>query len=563
MKKLVKPVRKIKTVREPFGMKTIPDMVEKSAEIYKDRKAFSIRRSNELWEISFIQVMEYVRRLSRYLKELGIGRGDKIAILGNNGPEWGISYFSVAWLGGIAIPLDARAPIESHKFILGFSSVKAIILAWEYRSAIQSVKDELVELKHVIVMENLDEIYRKYPNGIDREKYQEDQLLEILFTSGTTGNPKGVMLTHKNIMSNVEDMYKIIDLSPEDRAFSVLPIHHSYECTCGLVGSFYNGSSVFYARGLKPREMLEDLYVAKPTLWLNTPLILEKLYMRIIKELSNQKWAKRLIIKSLPKKFLGKRVKSQLGLDKIKYILCGGAALPNWVSKGLEDFGFPIIQGYGLSETSPLISLNPPSKPKNESVGMIIESDDVEIRDLDNDGNGEIIVKGPNVMMGYYKNENATKEVLMPDGWLFTGDIGFFDEEGYLYITGRKKFLIVTPGGKNIFPEELEETLTKSNYIEEAFVFSPDDRTIQALIYPNLEEVTQNLSAIGEETSDENIWNFIKTEIRNMNKGVEPYKRISKFAIRFEEFPKTTTRKIKRHLLSKMNLKQDMKLYRE
>ncbi|MDA2918635.1 AMP-binding protein [Desulfobacterota bacterium AH_259_B03_O07] len=563
MKKFDKPVRKIKTVREPLGIKTIPEMIENSTQLYKDRTAFLIPRNNSLYELSFNQVFESVTRLGRHLNELGLSKGDNIAILGDNRPEWGISYFSVAWIGAVAVPLDARSSIESHKFILRYSSVKAIILSSSFFSKFQSFVDDLQELQHIVVMENFDEIFKMYSSGIEKVTPSENDLLQILFTSGTTGNPKGVMLTHGNIMSNVEDIYKVIDLGPEDRAFSVLPIHHSYECTCGLVGPFYNGSSVFYSRSLKPRDMLEDLYIASPTVWLNAPLLLEKLYIRIYKELSNQKGLKRLITRTLPNKLIGRKIKKQLGLDRIKFIICGGAALPSWVSSGLEGYGFPIIQGYGLSETSPLISINPPSNPKNQSVGMIIESDEVEIRDIDEDGNGEIVVRGPNIMKGYYKNETATKEVLQPDGWLCTGDLGYFDDDGYLYVTGRKKFLIVTRGGKNLFPEEVEEKLTKSTFIEEALVFSPDDKTIQALIYPNIDEVNERLGGVGEETSDENVWNLIRLEVRKMNKDLEAYKKISNFAIRFEEFPKTTTRKIKRHLFKDMSLKPEEKVIRD
>jgi len=371
------------------------------------------------------------------------------------------------------------------------------------------------------------------------------------------------MLTHKNIISNVCDIYQIIDFTPEDRLFSILPIHHSYECTVGTITPFSNGASVFYARSLKPSEMLEDLRIAKPTYWLNVPLILEKLLIRINKQISEQKGVKKIVINLLPKKILGNQIKKQLGLEKIKYIVSGGAALPRWVSEGLSVYGFPIIQGYGLSEASPLVSVNPPSKPKNESVGMVIPSVDVRIVDIDSEGNGEIFVKGPNVMKGYYKNESATKEVLTIDGWLMTGDIGYFDEEGYLYITGRKKFVIVTKGGKNVFPEEIEEKLTKSIYIEEALVFSPDDENIQAIIYPNLEEVRIKLEKMGQEFNDNNVWNLIKYEVEKVNETLEAYKRIRHFAIRYEEFPKTTTRKIKRHLFRALKLSNDIKVLKD
>ncbi|HEX3037251.1 MAG TPA: AMP-binding protein [Thermodesulfobacteriota bacterium] len=487
MKKFTKPVRKIPTVRTGLGIRTIPEMVEISGEKYSDNTAYLTPRGNEIYKLSYVQVLEYVKRLGRYLKELGLGKGDNVAILGENKPEWGISYFSVAWVGATAIPLDARASLGFYKSALKFSSAKAIILSGSYLSDIESIHDQLDELRHIILMDNLDEICSKFANGVGMEDVSPDDILEILFTSGTTGEPKGVMLTHGNILSNVDDIYKTIEHYPDDRAFSILPIHHSYECTGGLITPFYNGLSVFYARSFKPNEMTEDLRIAQPTMWLNTPLVLEKLYLRINRELSRQKGFKRLITRALPNRLIGNQIKKKMGLHRIRFILSGGAGLPAWVSEGLEEFGFPIIQGYGLSEASPLISVSPPSNPNNESVGMIIPSDEAEIRDIDAEGNGEIVARGPNIMKGYYKNESATKEVLTTDGWLMTGDVGYFDEEGYLYITGRKKSIIVTRGGKNIFPEEVEEKLIKSPYIEEVLVFSPDDESIQAIIYPNID----------------------------------------------------------------------------
>jgi long-chain acyl-CoA synthetase len=563
MKKFNKPIRKIHTVRNPYGIRTVPEMIQNSVDRYADKTAYLIPRNNNIHKFSYGEVLEYVKRIGRYLKELGIGKGDNIAILAENRPEWGISYFTVSWIGATAVPLDPRGSMESHKFILSFSAAKAIFLSASSLPNVRPMLDELEGLKHMIIMETFDDIYSKYSWGVETECVSDEELLELLFTSGTTGNPKGVMLTHRNVMSNVEDMYKILDLSPDERAFSVLPLHHSYECTCGFLGPFYNGSSVFYSRSIKPREMLEDLYIASPTVWFNAPLILEKLYLRIEKEISSGPRFKRIVTRALPKKIIGNRIRKRLGLENIKLIICGGASLPPWVSRGLEQFGFPIVQGYGLSETSPLVSVNPPSRPKNKSVGMVIESVEVEIRDMDEDGNGEIVVSGPNVMKGYYKNENATREVLTADGWLYTGDIGFFDDEGYLYITGRKKFLIVTPGGKNLSPEELEEYLTKSNYIEEALVFSPDDKTIQAVIYPNLEQVNGRLEAMGLAVSDENVWELIKAEIRRMNHDLEAYKRVSVFAIRFDEFPKTTSRKIKRHLFKNASITAYEKVFKE
>ncbi|HSE84130.1 MAG TPA: AMP-binding protein [Thermodesulfobacteriota bacterium] len=562
MEKFTKPVRKIPTVRPGLGIRTIPEMVGISGEKYSSDIAYLTPRGSNIYKLSYGQVLEYVKRLGRHLKERGVEKGDNIAILGENRPEWGISYFSVTWIGATVIPLDARASLDFYKAALKFSSAKAIILSGSYLSEIESIYDQLDELKHIILMDNLDKICSKFANGVGMGDVSPDDILEILFTSGTTGDPKGVMLTHRNILSNVDDIYKIIELYPDDRAFSILPIHHSYECTAGLITPFYNGLSVFYARSLKPNEMTEDLRVAQPTMWLNTPLILEKLYLRITRELSKQKGFKGLVTKALPKKIIGSQVKKKMGLHRIRFILSGGAALPHWVSRELEEFGFPLIQGYGLSEASPLISVSPPSNPNNKSVGMIIPSDEAEIRDIDAEGNGEIVVTGPNIMRGYYKNESATKEALTTDGWLMTGDVGYFDGEGYLYVTGRKKSIIVTRGGKNVFPEEIEEKLIKSPYIEEVLVFSPDDESIQAIIHPNIDEVRTNLQNVGKEVNDDNVWEFIKSEVRNVNETLEIYKRIRHFAIRYEEFPKTTTRKVKRHLFKNINLTRETKVVR-
>lgn len=538
-------------------------MVEKACHSFSHYIAYSIVRDNKIYSLTFGQVYELIKKLARFLKELGYGKGDHIAIFSENRPEWPISYFAISWIGGVIVPLDARLDIEAIKFILSFSDTSGIIVSKNFYSDIKDIKDDLPKLRNIILMDEFDDISKKFSSGVNYENINLDDLLEILFTSGTTGDPKGVMLTHKNIISNVCDIYQIIDFTPEDRLFSILPIHHSYECTVGTITPFYNGVSVFYARSLKPSEMLEDLRIAKPTYWLNVPLILEKLLIRINKQISEQKGVKKIVINLLPKKILGSQIKKQLGLEKIKYIVSGGAALPRWVSEGLSAYGFSIIQGYGLSEASPLVSVNPPSRPKNESVGMVIPSVDVKIVDVDSEGNGEIWVKGPNVMKGYYKNESATKEVLTIDGWLITGDIGYFDEEGYLYITGRKKFVIVTKGGKNVFPEEIEERLTKSIYIEEALVFSPDDENIQAIIYPNLEEVRLKLEKMGQEFNDNNVWNLINQEVEKINETLEAYKRVRHFAIRYEEFPKTTTRKIKRHLFRALKLSPNIKVLKD
>ena len=559
MKKFTKPIRNIPTLKEALTVETMSDMIEVSVNENEENIAFLTPRDGKLYELTYAQVLGRIKKLARHLKELGIEKGDHVAILSENRPEWGISFFAVSWIGAVAIPLDARASIDDHKFIMDFSSTTAVILSGSFYKSVRSISDELNSLRHLVLMEQIEDIQNKYSKGIEKENVGPEDLLEILFTSGTTGDPKGVMLSHGNVMSNVSDIYRIIEYSPTDRAFSILPIHHCYECTAGLISTFSSGMSVFYARGLKPRELLEDLKTAKPSIWLNAPLLLEKLYLRIEKELAGQKGLKKFITKALPNSIIGKKVRQNLGLERSRLVVSGGAALPGWISEGYKKYGIDVIQGYGMSEASPLISVNPPGNPKSDSIGMVIPSDEVEIRDIDSEGNGEIVARGPNIMKGYYKNQGATNETLTSDGWLLTGDIGYFDEDGYLYITGRKKFVIVTRGGKNVFPEEIEEKLTKSIYIEEALVFSPNDVDIQALIYPNMEEIKEKLFSKGQQFSEDNIWEFIKLEVRNTNRTLESYKKIREFAIRQEEFPKTTTRKIKRFLFKDFELNPEVK----
>lgn len=559
MSKYTKPKRNIPTFKPPLPFETMSEMIEFTVSKNADNIAFLTPREGKIYQLTYFQVLERIKKLAQKLRDLGIAKGDHVAILGENRPEWGISFFAVSWIGAVAIPLDARASLTDYKFIMDFSSTKALILSGSFHKGIKSISEELKSLKHLILMDDIEEITKKYSKGSDKEDIDPDDLLEILFTSGTTGDPKGVMLSHGNIMSNVSDINRIIDYNQTDRAFSILPIHHCYECTAGLISPFSSGMSIFYARGLKPRELLEDLKTAKPTIWLNTPLLLEKLYLKIEKELASQKGFKKLITKALPNSIIGRKIKQNLGLERSRLIVSGGAALPAWISSGFEKYGIKVIQGYGLSEASPLISANPPGKSKPGSIGMIIPSVEVEIRDVDSEGHGEIVARGPNIMKGYYNNQMSSDETLTDDGWLLTGDIGYFDEDGYLFITGRKKFVIVTKGGKNIFPEEIEEKLTKSIYIEEALVFSPNDMDIHALIYPNMDELINKFQGLGNELSEGNIQEFIKAEVRNTNQTLQAYKKIRDFALRQEEFPKTTTRKIKRFLFKDLRINSETK----
>ena len=551
MKRLTRTEKRLPTIRSASRIATIQGMLEKKSSLYADRTAYSVRKKDlSVNSLTFREVFALFTGFSARLRSLGLKKGDHVAIVGENSPQWAISYFAAIWAGAIAVPLDARARAEHIKQVLALSDSRFLVASAGFTETLSDTG----AVERVIPMEEALEARTHAEETVPAEESEPEDTADIVFTSGTTGNPKGVMLSHASIMSNLEAAYSAFPITDEDTAFSILPIHHVYERIAGILLSFYCGQRVFFARSIKPREMLSDLKVARPTVWLNTPLILERLLQRI-----EQNKAKNLLTRALPSGLFGKMAKKRLGLDRLKLIVSGGAALSEAASEGLEKYEFPLLQGYGMSETAAVISANPFSKPKNASGGMVFENSEVEIRDVDSEGIGEICVKGPSVMKGYYKNPGATREVLSDDGWLRTGDLGYFDHEGYLYITGRKKSVIVTKGGKNISPEEIEEKLTPLETVEEAVVFSPDDERIQAVIFPQAEGISKKLGQLPQRGDDERIWDILKGDISGLNRRLEPHKRISHFAVAREELPKTTTRKVKRYLFRDMDIPRTTK----
>lgn len=535
MEKFTRTAKRLPVMRKKRGIATVQRMLEEKSSLHGDRTAYRMRKDDlSMRSVSFGDVFELSKRLAARLGTLGLRRGDHVAMVGENGPEWAISYFAVVWAGAVAVPLDSRATERNLKRVLGLSDSRFLIASGGFRETLG--REEGIEA--AIPMEEIAEDPGRDEKRAPDESADPDRAAEIVFTSGTTGTPKGVTLSHGNIMSSVESMYGAFPIGPGDTAFSILPIHHVYERICGILLSFYCGQTVFFSRSLKPAEMLADMRAARPTVWLNTPLVLEKLLGRI-----EHTREKSFLARRLPAKLFGKMARKRLGLSRLRFIVSGGAALSEKVQAGLEKYGFPLIQGYGMSETSAVVAANPFSEPRNSSCGMILEGNEVEIRDADAGGTGEICVKGPNVMKEYYKDREATGEILSADGWLRTGDLGHFDRDGYLYVTGRKKSVIVTKGGKNISPEEIEEKLTALEEIEEAVVFSPDDTRIQAVVFPSSRKPGERNAPGDDET-----WEAVHRRIRRLNRTLEPHKRISRFAVATGELPKTTTQKVKRYL---------------
>ncbi len=578
---------KFPTVRSGIGWFTIPEMIERSYSLYKNQMALMMREGEEWITFTYDDMYHLVTRLARFLKEeLGLKKGDKGAIIGDNSPYWAISYFAYHWAGITVIPVDARLKPQEIKFILQHSEAKVIIAQDRFLEDLMEIQKDVPTLKYIISKQpnkyglvSLSDIFKKVKEGIPRENVAFDDYAVILYTSGTTGVSKGVVLSHKNIMSDVDSLYQTLEYGPGDTFFSVLPIHHVYEQTCGLVVPIAGGATIAYASSLKSKVMIEEMQYVKPTVMLVVPLLLEKIVEGILKNVEKSGLAVKAIFTGMrgASKFLDailkgrasrtifKKVRAQLGMDNLRYLISGGAALPRWVSKALEEMGFPILQGYGLSETSPVITLNPLCCPKNDSAGLPVPYAEIKIHDPNEEGIGEIAVKGPMVMVGYYKNEEATREVFTEDGWFLTGDLGYFDEDGYLYITGRKKSVIVTAGGKNVYPEEVETVLLKSPYIQEVLVvgaYDPEKKKedIHAIVYPNFDVVREYFEQQGvRNPTMDDIYKLIDREIDTYCSELAEYKRVKKFTIREEEFPKTTSMKIKRYLFQQQFRNVDQK----
>ncbi len=549
MKRFTSTEKRLSSIRKGFEAATIQQLLEKKTTLYSDKIAYCVRKKDlSVSSLTFSEVFTLLTGFSAYLRSLGLGKGEHVAIVGENSPQWAISYFAIIWAGAIAVPLDARARTEHVKQVLKLSDSRFLLASEGFAKTLGDAVEYMVPIEEALCARA--DAGRNTPP----EKTEPQDIADIVYTSGTTGNPKGVMLSHANIMSNLKTLYEAFPITDKDTAFSILPIHHVYERIGGILLSLCCGQRIFFARSMKPNEMLSDLKTARPTVWLNTPLILERLLGRI-----ERTKAKNFLTRVLPSPLFGKMAKKRLGLDRLRIIVSGGAALSESASAGLQRYGFPLIQGYGMTETSAVATANPFSKPKNESGGMVLENCEAEIRDTDAEGIGEICIRGSNVMCGYYKNPDATREILSDDGWLRTGDLGYFDDEGYLYITGRKKSVIVTRGGKNISPEEIEEKLTPLETVEEAVVFSPDDERIQAVIFPQTEGVSEKLGRAAQKGDDESTWDILKSEISAVNRRLEPHKRISHFAVARAELPKTTTRKVKRYLFRDMDIPRTTK----
>ncbi len=483
-----------------------------------------------------ISYSELIENISSFATLVDILPGERVLVCSENRPEWVYALYGAWQRGGVVVPVDFMSSVDEILYILKETEPAVVFCSQQTES---SVKKALQRSGIEPLFYNFDALILPKPHGKSMSRSLSETAL-ILYTSGTTGQPKGVMLSFKNLLSNIRAIEKVGVAGKEDRTLALLPFHHSYPLMVTLLVPLYLGATVVFIEKLSSEELLKALREHKITILVGVPRLYQLLHQRMMEGLRANAIGRLLFILS-PYMTRGLRklvfVKAHRALGgKIKYMVSGGAKLPLEVAFDLNRLGFTILEGYGLTETSPIVSFNPPQKPKLGSVGLPIEEVYVKISE-----EGEVLVRGVNVMQGYYKKPEETQKVFK-DGWLLTGDLGYLDKEGYLYITGRKKEILVLSGGKKVNPEELEALIMREGRAIREVAVLEVDGTVKALVLPDFETLRKEGIV--------NIEEFIRWQvIDRVNQKLPEWKRITGFRVVKEELPKTRLGKLRRFLL--------------
>ena len=544
---------------------TFREMMEISEERFPDNEAFKAIVPKVV-TFTYKEALKKIREIAYYLIATGAKKGDHIAVTGKNSPEWALAYFAISFAGCIIVPLDYSLHIEDMEKILAFGDVDRIFIDGE---KIDEIDKEGKLFKEKISLEPESKGYKYVLDltGPETElpKLHAEDTAAMLFTSGTTGTPKGVMLSFSNFMSSTLSSQRLFDVYPTDVFYAILPIHHAYTMTAVLLETVVSGASCVFGKRLVTPIMLKELREGKITMLLAVPMLFNKLLAGLMAGVHKQGpfkenlihflmgfsgFMKKVFHVNLGKKIFGNMLLSKISLDKMRLCICGGGPLPASTFKQFNQLGIDFVQGYGLTETSPIININPIEVYIEESVGIPIPGVEEKIVSPDEDGNGIIYVRGPQVMKGYYKNDEATEEVLSSDGWLNTGDVGHIDSNGFLYLTGRAKSIIVTEGGKNVFPEEIEDKFQLFNEIEQCciipYMINKEMKTegIRMVIYPTEAYLKEHGM---EETS-----RHMEEVVESVNKDLQSYKKITMVTVVDQPLPMTSTKKVKRFEVVKM-----------
>ena len=544
-----------------FNITTLKDLLKNSEKLYKHNTAFYLKdKGKAIYSVTYEQFKKDCDCLGTVLVCEYQARGKNIGIFMGNCYEWCVSYLAVTGGVGTVVPLDKELPANELANIISFAEIEIIITDENTYNVLQRIlpADKLkvittaeTSFKNVCTFQSIiskgeELLSQGKTDYLNAETYPE-QISTLLFTSGTTGMTKGVMLSNGNICSDIMSVRESVTLSEKDVSLSVLPLHHTYESISFLM-VISCGGAISFCESI--RKLRDNFAEYKPTIFVTVPLILEKLHKRIVGKIERDGKGNtaRLISKvsavipAESKKKIFAEIHSFFG-GRLRMIICGAASLQKQTAKDFLSYGIPVIIGYGLTECSPIVICNNDVQPTVDSVGKPLSGVQVKIVSPDENGVGEIAVKGPMVMKGYYKNKEQTDKVMV-DGWFYTGDLGYADKNGNYYITGRCKNVIVTSNGKNVYPEELEHYLSKKSVIDECMVYCESDDIISVEILPSLEDIEKKLRK--NSVSDDEIHCAVKEAVRSVNKNLPAYKRIRKVTIRKEEFNKTSTHKIKR-----------------
>lgn len=541
---------------------TLPEMFRITTKRYGDRPCLTIYEGERI-SLTYSEALRKIEAVARWLHAQGVKKGDKVAVTGKNSPEWAVAYLGILFSGATVVPIDYQLKQEEIELLLRTADVTILFVDEEKH---ERFIQQAGKLRSIISLKAGVGTYIYDLDGPEAEiePATENDLAAILFTSGTTGNPKGVMLTHKNFVSDCYLAQSNLTIYHTDIFYALLPIHHSYTMQAVFIEALSVGAELVFGKRIVTKAILKDLKEAKVTMFLGVPMLFNAvlngimkgikakgpIVYGIIRMLMNISGFIKKVFKVNPGKKMFHSILEQASLSSIRICISGGGPLAPSIFKQYNQLGIDFVQGYGLTETSPIITLNPIEHYKETSVGKVLPQVDMKILNPDEQGIGEIIVKGPMVMQGYYKMPEETKEAFTEDGYLKTGDLGYLDSENYLYLTGRAKNLIVTEGGKNVFPEEIENEFQLYSEIEQILIrgYLIDAKMkvegIEALVYPNLEAFKDEVGALKPKAA---IKQRIEAIIAEVNQRLKPYQRIERITILDEPMEMTTTKKIIRN----------------
>jgi len=580
---------RINRLTQSCNVHSIREMVEGFRDDSLSYPALTMKRGEGYWTLNYGETREYVRSLGAALRERGIQAGDRVGLISENRSEWVITYLAVTCIGAVIVPYDILLKAEELGTIIRASGARMIVTSAEYLEKVGRAlpHDTAAGTVETVVLFDAGSV----PSGLRTVGWEDlvsegrqmrarghdlyaaavvapNDLAALIFTSGTTGTPKGVMLSHRNLVENGDGVQITTVLGPGDNWIIVLPFHHTYPTNMGIFTPLLTYAQIISVPSMKTNVLIGIMKDRVATCVPAMPLLIEKIYKGILAGVKAKPPLVRVMFRLLMavssfffkvlhvrigRLFFGS-VARELGLQKLRFFVSGGGPISKETIDGMEALGLVVYQGYGLTETSPVVSTSCPSHNRPGSVGLPLYNVEVKIESPDENGNGEILTRGPHVMLGYYNMPEKTREVIDAEGWLHTGDIGMLDTEGFLFITGRLKNIIVTKGGKNIYPEEIENLLTASPLLSEVVVIGKLDAEggeyPHAVIYPDQGILADLQKEKGVAFTDEQVRQVVRAEIQRCTAGAAVYKIPHSFDVSKEELPKSSTQKVKRFMFT-------------